>query len=183
MKPSIQQPAAGAGGAVVPLADPSATKGLQAAVVTAPVLRAEAHPAFEWSTTLRANEGAGSNARLRARPWLKISRWPGNVDIATRVADMLVDNAVRHGRPFADGCVALHLIVTRDTHELLVEVDDAYADFPDFERVTNPSGEPVAEPTSPSRLSHYQGRLSWGVRKNVDGEPVGKTVQVVITVG
>jgi hypothetical protein len=42
---------------------------------------------------------------LRVRPRLTEARWSGNIDIAARIAHQLTDNAVRHGRPFHNGCV------------------------------------------------------------------------------
>ncbi|MFF7476983.1 hypothetical protein [Streptomyces sp. NPDC008092] len=177
-----QQPAACASEAAVLLTDASVSEAPQTAAVTLLPLQTEEQPAFEWSTKLLANEGAGPNARLRTRPWLTFGHWPGNVDAAARVADKLVDNAVRHGKPFNDGCVSLHLIVTRDTHELLVEVDDANPEFPDFEKVANQTGEPQGKPAGLWWVDHYRGRLSWDVKRDVDGEVVGKTVQAVLPI-
>ncbi|MFF4256689.1 hypothetical protein ACFY1L_36435 [Streptomyces sp. NPDC001663] len=165
---------------VVPLTDATVSEDPQTATVTLLPLQQEEKPAFEWSTALLANGGAGPNARLRARPWLSTGRWRGNADIATRVADMLVDNAVRHGKPFPDGRVSLHLIVTGDTRELLVEVDDANPEFPDFEKAASLSGEPNGRPTGLWWVAHYRGRLRWDVKRDVDGEVVGKTVQAIL---
>ncbi|MEV6403944.1 hypothetical protein AB0M58_13495 [Streptomyces bobili] len=137
-------------------------------------------PAFDWCTALLADEGAGRNARLRSRSWLTIARWPGDVDLAARVADKLVENAVRHAKPFADGRIRLRLIVTADTHELLVEVDDAYPEFPGFENTTNQSVD--AMPTGLRWVAHCRGRLSWGVLKDDDGVSGGKTVQAMLPV-
>ncbi|WP_181801447.1 ATP-binding protein [Streptomyces shenzhenensis] len=180
MTPPNQQPDASTSAVVGLLTDTAVNKEVPTTTITLLPLRQEEKPAFEWSTSLLANEGAGPNARLRARPWLTIGHWPGNVDIAARVADKLVDNAVRHGRPFTDGCVSLHLIVTGDTRELLVEVDDANPEFPDFETVANQSGEPIGKPTGLWWVAHYRGRLSWDVKRSVDGEVVGKTVQAIL---
>ncbi|MCX4761930.1 hypothetical protein OG562_13285 [Streptomyces sp. NBC_01275] len=146
-------------------------------------LVSEERPAFDWCTTLLADGGAGRNARLRSRSWLTIGRWSGNVDIAARVADKLVDNAVRHARPFADGRVPLRLIVTADARELLVEVDDAYPEFPGFEKAANQSGRATGTPTGLWWVAHYRGRLGWGVVRDDDGVIVGKTVQAVLPVG
>jgi anti-sigma regulatory factor (Ser/Thr protein kinase) len=154
--------------AAVPTTDLSANDGeSQATPVTLLPLQTEEQPVFAWGTSLLANAGAGPNARLRA----------------ARVADKLVDNAVRHARPFTDGCVVLRLTVTPDTHELLVEVDDAYPEFPDFEKVANQVGEPEGQPTGLWWVAHYQGRLSWDVKRNADGEVVGKTVQAILPAG
>ncbi|MFE1289659.1 ATP-binding protein [Streptomyces sp. NPDC058751] len=146
-------------------------------------LRTEAKPAFEWSTILRADAGAGPNARLRVRPWLTVARWQGDVDVAARVAAKLVDNAVRHGKPLTDGCVSLHLIVTPDTHELLIEVDDDYPEFPDFEKAATQSRAVSGTLTGLGWVTRYQGRLSWDVRRDAHDEVVGKTVQAVLPAG
>lgn len=181
MKPPIHQTATCTDVAVAALTDTSSGEEAPTATITLPPLRYEEKPAFDWSTSLLANEGAGPNARLRARPWLRIGHWGGNVDIATRVADKLVDNAVRHGRPFTDGCVSLHLTVTGDMRELLVEVDDAMPEFPGFEKVANQSGQPDGKPTGLWWVAHYRGRLSWDVKRDVDGAVVGKTVQAILS--
>lgn len=180
MKPPIQQSDTSTSDAVVPLTDRSVSEDPRTATATLLPPRLEEKPAFEWSTALLANGGAGPNARLRARPWLRTGHWRGNTDIATRVADKLVDNAVRHGGPFNDGCVSLHLIVSEDTRELLVEVDDANPEFPDFEKVANLSGEPDGRPTGLWWVAHYRGRMSWDVKRDVDGTVVGKTVQAIL---
>lgn len=183
MNPPNQQPAAGTSEAVLPTTGISANDESQTAPVLLLPLQMEEQPAFEWGTSLLANAGAGPNARLRARPWLTIGHWHGDIDFAARVADKLVDNAVRHARPFTDGCVVLRLKVTPDTHELLVEVDDAYPEFLDFEKVANQVGEPEGKPTGLWWVAHYQGRLSWDVKRNADGEVVGKTVQAILPAG
>jgi hypothetical protein len=180
VKPLNQQPAATS--AVAPASGTSASEGPQLAAVALLPLETEEQPAFDWCTALLANEGAGRNARLRCRTWLTIGRWSGNVDIATRVADKLVENAVRHGKPFADGRIPLRLIVTADTHELLVEVDDAYPEFPGFEKGANQSGSATGTPTGLWWVAHYRGRLSWGVMRDDDGVIVGKTVQAILPV-
>ncbi|MEU9190127.1 hypothetical protein AB0D14_37495 [Streptomyces sp. NPDC048484] len=141
---------------------------------------AEGKPAFEWTTTLVAEEGAGANARLLVQPWLTISRWPGNVDAAARVADKLVDNAVRHGRPFDDGRVSLHLIVAADSGELFIEVDDAYPEFPGFDEAAGQSGKARGTPKGLWWVAHYRGRLAWGVKRGVGDVMAGKTVQAVL---
>lgn len=137
-------------------------------------------PRFRWGTSLVANEGAGPNARLRARPWLTIGHWTGNVDQAARLADKLVDNAVRHGKSFSDGCVVLRMTVLTETDELLIEVDDAAPDFPNFHEVANQTGEPKGVPTGLCWVAHYRGRLAWDVKRNVDDVIVGKTVQAIL---
>ncbi|MFD5430398.1 hypothetical protein ACFWI9_34110, partial [Streptomyces sp. NPDC127084] len=173
-------PMAGAPAAVLLASVGNAAAG---AAVTQPPFWIGENPAFEWSTSLLANSGAGPNARLRARPWLTIGHWYGDIDAAAQVVDKLVDNAVLHGRPFTDGCVALRLTVTSDTHELLVAVDDAYPDFPAFEKVANQSERPDGKPTGLWWVAHYQARLSWDVKRDADGVAVGKTVQAILPAG
>jgi hypothetical protein len=180
VKPLNQQPAVGTSDVVVPATETSVSEGPQLAVVTLLPLETEEQPAFRWNTTLLANEGAGPNARLRARPWLTIGHWRGSIDIAARVADKIVDNAVRHGKPFADGCIPLRLIVDANTHELLIEVDDAYPEFPGFEKVANQYGKPSGKPPGLWWVAHYRGRLSWDVKRGADDAIVGKTVQAIL---
>jgi anti-sigma regulatory factor (Ser/Thr protein kinase) len=136
-------------------------------------------PPFRWSTRLVADSGAAANARLRIRPRLTVCSWPGNIDAAARVAAHLVDNAVRHGKPFPDGKVVLRLLAHPDTDELFVEVDDAFPDFPDFAQVANQSPDP--RPAAPGLWwpAHYRGTVSWDLKKD-DGEIVGKTVQALL---
>ncbi|MGQ4344100.1 hypothetical protein [Streptomyces sp. SAS_275] len=136
--------------------------------------------ALRYSTSLIANQGAGPNARLRVRPWLTVGRWTGNVDQAARVADKLVDNAIRHGVALPDDLVILRLIVLDATQELLIEVDDALPGFPDFERVANQSGEPNGKPTGLWWVAHYHARLAWDVRRDADDAVIGKTVQAIL---
>ncbi|MFL4953125.1 hypothetical protein ACJ6WE_38945 [Streptomyces sp. MMS24-I31] len=71
----------------------------------------QTQPRCRSEIRLPAVGAVGSNARLWVRPRLTKARWPGSTDIAARVADKLVDNAVRHGRAFPDGCVVLRLAV------------------------------------------------------------------------
>ncbi|MFM9629827.1 MULTISPECIES: ATP-binding protein [Streptomyces] len=178
-----QQLAVDSSAAVVPATETSANQEPLLAAITLLPLESQDQPAFRWNTTLLANEGAGPNARLRARPWLTTGHWSGDIDIAARVADKIVDNAVRHGRPFADGCVPLRLIVDASTHELLVEVDDAYPEFPGFERVANQYGKPSGRPSGLWWVAHYRGRVSWDVKRGGDGVIVGKTVQAILPAG
>ncbi|MFJ9718168.1 ATP-binding protein [Streptomyces sp. NPDC101213] len=136
----------------------------------------ETTPRFTWETKLLANAAAGANTRLRVCPRLTAARWPGNIDVASRIADKLVDNAVRHGRPFPDGCVTLRLTVVPDTERLLIEVDDAAPDFPDFDAA-------LAEASGGCGLwwvKHYRARLTWEEKKDGDGRVVGKTVKALV---
>ncbi|MGW3134974.1 hypothetical protein [Streptomyces sp. NPDC001139] len=136
----------------------------------------EDEPVSRWSTTLTANEGAGPNARLRVRTQLRMAKWNGNVDIASRVADKLMDNAASHGQPFADGSVVLRLTVLPETEELLIEADDADPKFPDFQAAAAnaPTGRGLWW------VDHYHGRLDWHVKRDDEGQVIGKTVQVVL---
>ncbi|MGW1966637.1 hypothetical protein ACWCPD_41015 [Streptomyces sp. NPDC001935] len=133
-------------------------------------------PPFQWGTRLAADRGAAANARLRARPQLTVCSWPGNIDAAARVASHLIDNAVRHGKPFTDGRVVLRLLAHRDTDELLIEVDDAFPDFPDFCEVANQSPEPRLAPPGLWWVGHYRGTVSWDRWPDADG----KTVQALL---
>lgn len=152
-------------------------------VATPLPLRTEIEPAFQWSVSIVAGPAAGPLARARVRPWLTIGHWEGNVDIAARVADKLVDNAINHGEPFPDGTVILRLIVDAETRELFIEVDDAFRDFPGFADVAVQNGHVEGEPTGLWWVAHYKGYLSWDVKRDDDGHAVGKTVQAVLPVG
>ncbi|MGW7258721.1 hypothetical protein [Streptomyces sp. NPDC054834] len=138
----------------------------------------EARRCREWSLT--ANEGAGPNARLRSRPLLTTWGWRGNVDAAARVADKLVDNAFRHGRPFPDGCISLRFALFPKTDALLIEVSDALPAFPDFDQAATADPAPQSPPNGLWWVRHYQGRLSWDVKKDDADQVVGKTVRAII---
>ncbi|MFD5815624.1 hypothetical protein [Streptomyces sp. NPDC127038] len=173
MNPPEKRHAATAEGASVTALSPAGT-----ATALLP-LPAEPGP-FRWSARLIADRGAGANARLRARPRLTVCGWPGNVDAAARVIGHLADNAAWHGRPFQDGKIVVRLIAHPGTSELLIEVDDARPDFPDFEQVANQSHETRPAPTGLSWAAHYRGTVSWDVKRDDDGANVGKTVQVIL---
>lgn len=155
------------------------TGGVSASTTTLLPLMTEA-PHFQWATSLVANQGAGPNARLRVRPQLTIGHWRGHVDQAARIADKLVDNAVRHGKAFADGRINLRMTILADTDELLVEVDDADPEFPNFDEVANRAGEPGGTPTGLWWVAHYRGRMSWDIKKNQEDVVVGKVVQAIL---
>ncbi|WP_079189175.1 ATP-binding protein [Streptomyces kebangsaanensis] len=159
-------------------APPAAEKHPVSATVILLPLQPEEEPRWAWKTKLRADAGAGPNARLRLRPRLTMAVWAGNIDIAARIADKLVDNAARHGKPFGDGCVGLGLTLFPGTDELLIEVDDAAPEFPDFETVA--CGAPAGRGLW--WVEHYRARLSWDVKKDKDGQVVGKTVQALVPV-
>ncbi|WP_432190286.1 hypothetical protein [Streptomyces sp. Tue6028] len=139
-------------------------------------------PRYTWSTRLTGSPNAGPNARLRVRTRLTVAHWSGNIDAAARVADKLVDNAVRHADPFGPGkgFVELRLTVL-PAEELLIEVDDALPLFPDFEAVATQSCEPAGVPKGLWWVRHYRGALSWAPKKDdVTGDVIGKTVQAVL---
>ncbi|MET8454141.1 hypothetical protein [Streptomyces sp. NPDC005209] len=144
-------------------------------------LQQEEEPRFRWQTKLTASEGAGPNARLRVRTRLTVARWPGNIDAAARVADKLVDNAVRHAKPFGpgEGWIELRLTLLPGTDELLIEVDDAAAEFADFN--TAVSAEPSGRPPGLWWIRHCQGTLSWDQKTDdTTGNVVGKTVTALL---
>jgi hypothetical protein len=142
---------------------------------------ADALPRFRWETKLTAGLSAGTNARLRARPRLTVARWPGNVEVASRITAKLVDNAAQWGLPFPDGSVGLRMTVGPVTEELVIEVDDALPHFDRFEAVTS---DPVAGCTGNSLrwASGHGARLSWELRRGDDDEPFGKTVRAIVPV-
>ncbi|MEU6071820.1 ATP-binding protein [Streptomyces sp. NPDC047082] len=138
-------------------------------------------PRYKWQTRLTANEAAGPNARLRVRTRLTVARWPGNIDAAARVADKLVDNAIRHAKPFGpgEGWITLRLTVLLGTDELLIEVDDATAEFADFNEAM--SATPSGPPPGLWWVRHYQGTLSWDPKTDATtGDVVGKTVAALL---
>ncbi|MGV9565095.1 hypothetical protein [Streptomyces sp. NPDC003480] len=139
-------------------------------------------PRYAWKTRMAANAAAGPNARYRVRPRLTVARWPGNIDAAARVADKLVDNAVRHGKPFGpgEGWVELRLRVEPGTDVLLIEVDDADAGFPRFEEAKSAEPEPEGPPTGLWWVRHYRGDLAWAVKQTDEGATVGKTVKATL---
>lgn len=139
-------------------------------------------PTFLQSCHLTANASAGPNARIRVRTWLTMGRWAGNVDQGSRVADKLVDNAVRHAKafPIDGGVVTLRVFGFADTGDLAIEVDDALPRFPGFSQVANLSSEVQGPPKGLWWVAHYRGRLSWDVKRDVTRTVIGKTVQALI---
>ncbi|WP_217561558.1 hypothetical protein [Streptomyces sp. GbtcB6] len=129
-----------------------------------------------------ASAAAGLLARQRVRPWLTIGHWEGDVDIAARVADKLVDNAVSHGEPFPDGTITLRLIVNAESRELLIEVDDAFRDFLGFVEVANQGIDVKGKRCGLWWVARCNGHLAWDVKTDEDGEAVGKTVQAILPV-
>ncbi|MFC8715268.1 MULTISPECIES: hypothetical protein [unclassified Streptomyces] len=120
-------------------------------------------PRCIWSRRFAADSRAGASARLYVRTRLTVAGWSGDVDLAARLVDCLLSNRVRHGRPFADGCVVLRLTVD-EPGGLLIEVDDA-------------------DPEVPGQLREALGadlRLSWQVKLE-EGTVVGKTLRAHLT--
>ncbi|TXS59589.1 hypothetical protein EAO69_41665 [Streptomyces sp. me109] len=111
-----------------------------------------------------------------------MGRWAGNVDQGSRVADKLVDNAVRHAKafPIDGGVVTLRVFGFADTGDLAIEVDDALPRFPGFPQVANLSREVQGPPKGLWWVAHYRGRLSWDVKRDVTHTVIGKTVQALI---
>ncbi|MBC2864453.1 hypothetical protein [Streptomyces mexicanus] len=151
----------------------------RAANDAAPIEGREERPWYSFETPLLASNAAGPNARLRVRPRLTEARWSGNIDVAARIAHQLTDNAVRHGRPFHNGCVVLRLTVL-NSDQLLIEVDDALPEFPGFEEVT---GSDHQTGRGLWWVRHYRGRLTWQPKTDTDGTVVGKTVRAQLPVG
>ncbi|MFJ6705672.1 MULTISPECIES: hypothetical protein [unclassified Streptomyces] len=149
--------------------------------VTPLPLRLEAEPAFELGISVKAITAAGLLVRQRVRPWLTIGSWEGDVDVAARIADKLVDNAVKHGEPFPDGTVTLRLIVDAKTRGLRIEVDDAFPDFPGFGEVANHGIDVAGKPHGLQWVTHYKGCLSWDAKADADGKAVSKTVRAILS--
>ncbi|MFF0001135.1 hypothetical protein [Streptomyces avermitilis] len=184
MNPPTQRPALSARDTEAPTPQPGAdaehaadAHPVRATMILLP-LQLEEEPRWTWSTTLRADWGAGSNARLRVRPRLTMSHWTGNIDVAARVADKLVDNAARHGKPFGAGHVVLRLTLL-PTDELLIEVDDSHPSFPDFEAVASGS---LHQDCGLWWVNHYRAKLSWAVKRDANDVVIGKTVQALLPV-
>lgn len=146
-------------------------------------LRPQGEPAFMWSVSIAASKAAGLYARQRVRPTLTMARWDGNVDIAARVADHLVDNATVHGRSFDDSTITLRLIIDVTTRELFIEVDDALPAFPGFGEAADQSRAVRGRPHGLWWVAHYRGRLAWDVTKDEQGQLTGKTVQAILPIG
>ncbi|MFF3312782.1 ATP-binding protein [Streptomyces sp. NPDC002952] len=149
------------------------------AVVPLPVLETAGLPRFRYETSLMANPGAGSNARLRARPRLTVARWPGDIEVAAQIIKALVDNAAQHGLPSHDGTVSLRLTVGPEADDLVIEVDDAFRHFPRFE-VFADSPDPDSRRTSLHWVLSQGVRLSWDQRLDDEGVAIGKTVMAIV---
>ena len=133
-------------------------------------------PRFVWSWRLQANKGAGPNARLRARTRLTMAHWPGDIEVASRIASLIVDNAVEHGTPYTDDRIILRMEVMDETRDLHIYADDADPHFHNFAE----AGEGYAATESGLWwVTRLGGRVSWHVKQD-DGTVLGKTVQVIV---
>jgi hypothetical protein len=112
------------------------------------------------------------------RPPLESSGWQGNIDAAARVSAVLAENAVRHGKTFHDGQIAIRLSCPQNTGELIIEVDDASHTFPRFDDVA--SAIRGFRGTGLWWVYHYHGNLAWRIKSSSEGMATGKTVQAVL---
>jgi hypothetical protein len=151
----------------------------QPSTVARTFLELDEEPRFRWAGAMSAEQFIGPNTRLRVRPRLTAARWPGNIDAAARVCAMLTDNAVAHATPLEGNVIPIRLVCPQDSDDLVIEVDDAGADFPDFEQVSTVLSE-GGKPHGLWWVHHYRGRLAWKVKLNDEGRVIGKTVQVVL---
>lgn len=102
----------------------------------------EQEPLFAWFMRLQADQGAGPNARLRARTRLTMANWPGDIEVAAFMAARLADNAARHGKPFSDDRIILRLTVMKETRDLVIAADDAEPPSPTSPRSAMASRRP-----------------------------------------
>jgi hypothetical protein len=139
----------------------------------------DALPHFQWETKLMASPSAGTNARLRSRPRLTVAHWPGDIEVASQVASNLVANAAEHGIPFHDGTVGLRLTIGPETSALVIEVSDAFAEFPHFEEATSHPDRDHAQFGLES-VMHQKVSVSWEELTGDEGEVIGKTVRAIV---
>ncbi|MEU5323643.1 hypothetical protein AB0G67_43890 [Streptomyces sp. NPDC021056] len=144
------------------------------------LIEIDGEPAYRWEDRLKGDEFVGSKVRLRVRPWLTVARWPGNIDVATRVCGHLMDNVVRHAKLFPDRTVAIRLICPSRHGELIVEVDDALPDFPGFDEIVSQGPDGYPPVTGLWWVAHAKGRLAWDLLRDDAGAVIGKTVQAVL---
>ncbi|WP_324783846.1 hypothetical protein [Streptomyces sp. H51] len=136
-------------------------------------------PRYQWPAFMTAEPWIGGNTRIRVRPRLTAVRWPGNIDAAARVAAMLADNAFVHAKPLDGNVIGIRLVWPQDSDDLVIEVDDAVPDFPGFDKVSTPPTQ-GGKPHGLWWVHHYRGCLAWCIKRNDEGEPIGKTVQVIL---
>lgn len=135
-------------------------------------------PQYVWFWRLKADKGAGPNARLRARTRLTMAHWPGDVEAAARMASHIADNAAEHGRPFSDDRIILRMEVMEGSRELRIYADDADPKFRAFAAV---GGGFEGTKSGLWQITQAGGHVSWHVKQD-DGTVLGKTVQVVVPV-
>ncbi|WP_405863458.1 hypothetical protein [Streptomyces sp. NBC_00005] len=128
---------------------------------------------------LQADQGAGPNARLRARTRLTMANWPGDIEVAAFMAARLADNAARHGKPFSDDRIILRLTVMKETRDLVIAADDAEPSFPNFAEVSH--GFASTE-SGLWWINRNGGRVSWHLKQDEGGPVLGKTVQAFVSV-
>lgn len=135
-----------------------------------PLIHSPAMP--NWSMSYAMDPASAASARSHARRQLAAWEWAGSCDDGVLIVSELVSNAVRHGsRPGHE--LRLRLVL-RTSRDLLIEVSDPVAAFPDFDRVLAEDGE--AESGRGLFLVRALGaQLSWYVRPRL-----GKTVCAVI---
>ncbi|MEU1273567.1 hypothetical protein [Streptomyces sp. NPDC005799] len=134
---------------------------------------------FRWEGRMSSEQFIGPNTRIRVRPRLTAARWPGNIDAAARVSGMLTDNAVVHAKPLAGNVIAICLMCPQDSDVLIIEVTDGLADFPGFDELST-RREARGKPCGLWWVHHYRASVAWRINYDDVGQPVGKTVQVVM---
>ncbi|MER6091276.1 ATP-binding protein [Streptomyces bluensis] len=128
-----------------------------------------------WRGTLEANALAGGNARLRIRTRLTVWNWCGDIEQASQIAALLVENAVRHSGIPRYGRLRICLAVL-GTNELTVDVMDPHPHFPGFEEAVMWEPRPGETPRGLYLARCYGAQVTY--RSAEDGS--GKTVQALI---
>ncbi|MGW3651054.1 ATP-binding protein [Streptomyces sp. NPDC000878] len=93
----------------------------------------------------RAGEHAASNASNYTRMYLTQQPVPVNIEAAAAIADVLMANAVAYSGVPGYAQIPMHWALL-PTGELVIQVQDARREFPDFDEVTKwepAEGEPV----------------------------------------
>ncbi|WP_328406475.1 hypothetical protein OHS70_38580 (plasmid) [Streptomyces sp. NBC_00390] len=141
--------------------------GMASSGLSAPIVR-------EWTRRFDMHGDARLLARIHTRTQVTLLRWGGNVDAATEVARHLVCNAYTHAH--AGPCpmaIGFRLAVT-ETDELLVEVSDPLAEFPNFDDAVQGS----QDGSGFWEIRQHGGQLSWFLL-----ESGGKTVRALMAPG